>query len=134
MLAPHPTGACSKSGPNILDAEVDVRFVNANDGTVEGLDVVGKPVFTVQFHPEACPGPHDANPLFDRFSELVADHLSNPASVALSPIATPAEVSAMPGAGHGFRFTAMQEPVDGISTVDGVSAVDGISTEDGGAS
>jgi len=119
MLAPHPTGACSESGTNTLDAEVDVRFVNSNDGTVEGLDVIGKPVFTVQFHPEACPGPHDANPLFDRFSELVAAHLSNPASSTLSPVATPAEVSAMPGAGAGFRFGAMQESVDGISTEDG---------------
>ncbi len=119
MLAPHPTGACSESGSNTLGAEVDVRFVNANDGTVEGLDVIGKPVFTVQFHPEACPGPHDANPLFDRFSELVAEHLSNPAAAALPPIATPAQISAMPGAGAGFRFAAMRESVDGISGEDG---------------
>ena len=52
-----------------------MRHINANDRTVEGLDLVGKPAFTIQFHPEACPGPHDASPLFDRFSEMVAEHL-----------------------------------------------------------
>ena len=48
-----------------------MRFVNANDRTVEGLDIVGHPSFTVQFHPEACPGPHDAAPLFQQFREIV---------------------------------------------------------------
>ena len=76
MLAPHPSGACSVAGSNILEAEFTVRHVNANDRTVEGLDLVGKPAFTIQFHPEACPGPHDASPLFDRFADIVADHLS----------------------------------------------------------
>ena len=76
MLAPHPSGACSAAGSNILEAEFTVRHVNANDRTVEGLDLVGKPAFTIQFHPEACPGPHDASPLFDRFADIVADHLS----------------------------------------------------------
>ena len=71
MLAAHPSGACSESSEPLFDGEVKVRFVNANDRTVEGLDVVGKPVFTVQFHPEACPGPHDAEPLFQRFREIV---------------------------------------------------------------
>ncbi len=76
MLAPHPSGACSEKGSNILEAEFTVRHVNANDRTVEGLDLVGKPAFTIQFHPEACPGPHDAALLFDRFADIVADHLS----------------------------------------------------------
>ena len=52
-----------------------MRYINANDKTVEGLDVLGRPCFTVQFHPEACPGPHDAEPLFDRFRELVDAHM-----------------------------------------------------------
>ena len=43
------------------------RFVNANDGTCEGLDYPGKNAFTVQFHPEACAGPRDTGFLFDRF-------------------------------------------------------------------
>ena len=75
MLAQHPSGYCSDPQENIIGAEVKVRFINANDQTVEGLDVVGKPAFSIQYHPEACPGPHDASYLFDRFSEIVADHL-----------------------------------------------------------
>ncbi len=46
-------------------------FVNVNDGTNEGLSYIGKPVFTVQFHPEACPGPQDSGYLFDRFIEMM---------------------------------------------------------------
>jgi len=75
MLAPHPSGACSEKGNNVLGADFKVRYVNANDRTVEGLDLVDKSSFTVQFHPEACPGPHDAAPLFDRFSEIVKQAL-----------------------------------------------------------
>tara|TARA_B100001250_G_scaffold169829_3_gene146297 strand:+ start:8548 stop:9915 length:1368 start_codon:yes stop_codon:yes gene_type:complete len=71
MLSPHPSGLCSEINDNILGADFKVRHINANDKTVEGLDLIGKPAFTIQFHPEACPGPHDASPLFDRFSELV---------------------------------------------------------------
>ena len=75
MLAQHPSGSCSDPQENIIGADVKVRFINANDQTVEGLDVVGKPAFSIQYHPEACPGPHDASPLFDRFSEIVGNHL-----------------------------------------------------------
>ena len=46
-----------------------VTFVNANDGTCEGVEYPAVNAFTVQFHPEACGGPHDANFLFDRFIE-----------------------------------------------------------------
>ena len=76
MLAPHPSGACSEETDNVLGAEFKVRHVNSNDGTVEGLDLLDKPAFTIQFHPEACPGPHDASPLFDRFQNMVSEHLS----------------------------------------------------------
>ncbi len=75
MLAPHPSGACSDLSDNVLGAEFKVRHVNSNDGTVEGLDLLDKPAFTIQFHPEACPGPHDASPLFDRFQKMVVEHL-----------------------------------------------------------
>jgi carbamoyl-phosphate synthase small subunit len=71
MLAPHPSGACSEKGTNVLGADFKVRYINSNDRTVEGLDLVGKSSFTVQFHPEARPGPLDAAPLFDRFSDIV---------------------------------------------------------------
>ncbi|MCI8580560.1 MAG: carbamoyl phosphate synthase small subunit [Dorea sp.] len=46
-------------------------FVNVNDGTNEGFSYVGKNIFTVQFHPEACPGPQDSGYLFDRFMDMM---------------------------------------------------------------
>lgn len=48
-------------------------FVNVNDGTNEGLAYIGKDIFTVQFHPEACPGPQDSGYLFDRFIQMMKD-------------------------------------------------------------
>ena len=46
-------------------------FKNVNDGTNEGLAYTGKNIFTVQFHPEACPGPQDSGYLFDRFMDMM---------------------------------------------------------------
>ena len=46
-------------------------FVNVNDKTIEGLDYLNKKIFTVQFHPEACPGPVDTGFLFDRFLGMI---------------------------------------------------------------
>ena len=46
-------------------------FVNVNDKTNEGMSYVGKNIFTVQFHPEACPGPQDSGYLFDRFMDMM---------------------------------------------------------------
>lgn len=55
-----------------LNPEVAVpAFVNVNDGTNEGLKYVGKSIFTVQYHPEACPGPQDSSYLFDRFLQMM---------------------------------------------------------------
>ncbi|MBS5704175.1 MAG: carbamoyl phosphate synthase small subunit, partial [Butyricicoccus pullicaecorum] len=42
-------------------------YVNLNDGSVEGIEHIHRPIFTVQFHPEVCPGPMDTSFLFDRF-------------------------------------------------------------------
>nr|WP_318684357.1 carbamoyl phosphate synthase small subunit [uncultured Acetatifactor sp.] len=57
---------------NKLDPSVAVpAFVNVNDGTNEGLSYVNKNIFTVQFHPEACPGPQDSGYLFDRFIDMM---------------------------------------------------------------
>lgn len=49
-------------------------FVNTNDGTCEGLTYTKIPAFSVQFHPEACSGPLDANFLFDEFVKLINNH------------------------------------------------------------
>lgn len=55
-----------------MDPNVAVpAFVNVNDGTNEGLKYIGKNIFTVQFHPEASPGPQDSNTLFDRFISMM---------------------------------------------------------------
>jgi carbamoyl-phosphate synthase small subunit len=44
-----------------------------NDGVIEGVSVPGERCFSVQYHPEAGPGPHDARYLFDRFEETLRD-------------------------------------------------------------
>lgn len=55
-----------------LDPQVAVpAFENVNDKTNEGLKYIGKNIFTVQFHPEACPGPQDSGYLFDRFMKMM---------------------------------------------------------------
>ncbi len=53
-----------------------LRFVNMNDGTCEGIEYTDIPAFSVQFHPEACGGPHDTNYLFDTFLEMIRCHYS----------------------------------------------------------
>lgn len=66
------------AGPEMLPARVDTDFgpvrpthQNLNDGTLEGMVLDDVPAFSVQYHPEAAPGPHDAVGLFDRFTELI---------------------------------------------------------------
>ena len=52
-----------------LPATAAVTHVNLNDRCCEGLEVKGADAFSVQYHPEACPGPHDSIALFERFVE-----------------------------------------------------------------
>jgi carbamoyl-phosphate synthase small subunit len=49
----------------------EITHVNLNDDTVEGLRVKGKNAFSVQYHPESAPGPHDSRYLFDQFIEMM---------------------------------------------------------------
>lgn len=51
--------------------KIDITHVNLNDDTIEGIQIKNKPAFSVQYHPEAAPGPHDARYLFDNFIELM---------------------------------------------------------------
>lgn len=54
--------------------EVDLTHVNLNDQTLEGFRHRNEPVFCVQYHPEAAPGPHDSHYLFDDFMKLIQEH------------------------------------------------------------
>ena len=58
-----------------LPKHLKVSHVNVNDGTVEGIEYEGRPVFSVQFHPEACGGPLDTRSLFDKFIDNIREGL-----------------------------------------------------------
>lgn len=51
--------------------KIQVTHINLNDGSIEGISVKNKPAFSVQYHPESTPGPHDSRYLFDEFIELI---------------------------------------------------------------
>ena len=77
--------------PASLDSRATVTHLNLNDQTVEGLRVEGLPAFSVQYHPEAGPGPHDARYLFAMFDAMMHDPggfaAGRPISAAVGPIA-----------------------------------------------
>ena len=60
-----------------LPAHAKVSFINANDGTCEGITYTDRPMFSVQFHPEACGGPLDTSFLFDRFVSMMQEVKDN---------------------------------------------------------
>lgn len=77
-------GSCEITSQNHgfgIDAEavkqsdkIEITHVNLNDDTIEGIKVKEKPAFSVQYHPESSPGPHDSRYLFDDFLDLVNKH------------------------------------------------------------
>lgn len=74
------------SGDGFSDPDVIVTEVNNNDGTVEALAHRTLPVRSCQYHPEASPGPHDANPLFATFVDMVEK--KTPGAEAMPPVTT----------------------------------------------
>jgi carbamoyl-phosphate synthase small subunit len=81
-LATRKVAICAENHGYAVEADslrragepVEITHVNLNDDTVEGLAHAERPLFSVQYHPEASPGPHDAGYFFRRFRELVARH------------------------------------------------------------
>jgi carbamoyl-phosphate synthase small subunit len=81
-LATRQVAICAENHGYAVEAEslrragepVEITHVNLNDDTVEGLAHAERPLFSVQYHPEASPGPHDAAYFFRRFREMVARH------------------------------------------------------------
>jgi len=77
----HNHGFAVKAATDrVLDTDfgrVEVSHVCLNDGVVEGLRALDVPAFTVQYHPEAAAGPHDADYLFDRFADLIEGARAN---------------------------------------------------------
>lgn len=59
--------------PNSLPADVEITHINLNDNTLEGFRHKNVPAFSVQYHPEAAPGPHDSHYLFDDFLKMIED-------------------------------------------------------------
>jgi len=83
-LATKKVAICAENHGYAVDADslraagepVRITHINLNDGTVEGLAHETRPLFSVQYHPEASPGPHDAAYFFRRFREMVDRHVA----------------------------------------------------------
>jgi len=70
----HNFAVVPESIPDILE----VTHINLNDGSIEGIRHRTLPAFSVQYHPESCPGPHDSNYLFRQFKDMIAQRSGRP--------------------------------------------------------
>jgi carbamoyl-phosphate synthase small subunit len=69
----HGFGVDRASVEQLKDS-LEITHINLNDDTVEGIRIKGRKAFSVQYHPEAAPGPHDSRYLFDDFVELIKNN------------------------------------------------------------
>ncbi|HEY2643532.1 MAG TPA: glutamine-hydrolyzing carbamoyl-phosphate synthase small subunit [Galbitalea sp.] len=90
---------------------VEVSHVNLNDNVVEGLNALDIPAFSVQYHPEAAAGPHDANYLFDRFREMVVSSRlsSGPEARVAKPAATRPDFATRPTSSDATQSTTKRD-------------------------
>jgi len=116
-LATGKVAICAENHGYAVDAEslraagepVKITHINLNDDTVEGLAHEVRPLFSVQYHPEASPGPHDARYFFSRFRSLVE-------RCADGQVVSGAEISGIDLHGdHGDHGDASRAPLDGTS-------------------
>jgi len=74
VQAPMPIGGGAPGTPTSIDTpygKVSITHVSLNDHSIEGMVSLDHPVFSVQYHPEASPGPHDSAYLFEEFVQLM---------------------------------------------------------------
>ncbi|MDQ3017784.1 MAG: glutamine-hydrolyzing carbamoyl-phosphate synthase small subunit [Bacteroidota bacterium] len=70
----HGFGVSPEEIERNLD-KIQVTHRNLNDQTIEGIQIIGKPAFSVQYHPESSPGPHDSRYLFDEYLDVIRQHI-----------------------------------------------------------
>ncbi len=73
----HSFAVSEKSLKNIKDTDCEITHINLNDNTIEGLQYKKISAYTIQFHPEGKPGPHDSRYVFSRFTELINNFKKN---------------------------------------------------------
>jgi len=67
---------------------IDVTHINLNDHSIEGIRMKNKPAFSVQYHPESTPGPHDSRYLFDQFIGMIKEYIEKGSSVSKKQVQT----------------------------------------------
>ena len=117
-----------------LPAAVTVNRINLNDRTVEGMRHKTKPIFCVQYHPEASPGPHDSTPLFDEFRALSERQVvlarDNESTLLHAEIVQVVEAMRQAGGESGVAAEVGVQGVVGVQAAGGKSGLNGRSQVD----